>query len=72
MNHFSCEVMAKEKIKNLQAEGMQSQAFCKSALQNPEPLIGLVRNRYTPLLKAAIQVVGGVLLFLACILISSS
>jgi len=30
MNHFSYEVMGKERVKDLQGEGMRSQAFYRS------------------------------------------
>lgn len=30
MNHFSLDVMRKEKVRDLQAEGMQSQAYYRS------------------------------------------
>lgn len=35
MNHFSYEVMSKEKIQDMQAEGLRSQAFFKSGASKP-------------------------------------
>lgn len=40
MNHYSYDVMRKEKIRDLQAEGMQSQSFHRSGA----PRIGMVRG----------------------------
>ena len=40
MNHFSYEVMGKEKVKDLQGEGMRSQAFHRSGA----PKIVLLRG----------------------------
>lgn len=40
MNHFSYEVMGKEKIKDLQAEGLRSQAFHSSGA----PRLALLRG----------------------------
>ena len=40
MNHFSYEVMGKEKIKDLQGEGMRSQSFYRSGA----PKIALLRG----------------------------
>jgi hypothetical protein len=40
MNHFSYDVMRKEKIRDLQAEGMTSQAFHRSGA----PKLGLLRG----------------------------
>jgi hypothetical protein len=40
MNHFSYDVMRKEKIRNLQAEGMASQSFQRSGA----PKFGLLRG----------------------------
>jgi hypothetical protein len=46
MNHFSYELMAKEKIKDLQAEGMRSQAAGAAKLSLlpswPKLLLGLL------------------------------
>jgi hypothetical protein len=41
MNHFSYEVMGKEKVKNLQDEGMRSQAFHRFR----SPKLSLLRDR---------------------------
>jgi len=35
MNHYSYEVMGKEKVRDLQAEGMASQAFYRSGATKP-------------------------------------
>jgi len=35
MNHFSYDVMRKEKVRDLQAEGMASQAFYRSGATKP-------------------------------------
>ena len=40
MNHFSYDVMRKEKVHDLQKEGMTSQAFHRS----DAPRLGLLRN----------------------------
>ena len=40
MNHFSYDVMRKEKIRDLQAEGMTSQSFHRSGA----PKLGLLRG----------------------------
>ena len=40
MNHFSYEFMGKEKVKDLQGEGMRSQAFHRSGA----PKIALLRG----------------------------
>ena len=41
MNHFSLEVMGKEKVKDLQGEGMRSQAFHQSGVPRIPILSGL-------------------------------
>jgi hypothetical protein len=41
MNHFSYDVMRKEKIRDLQAEGMKSQAFHRSGAPKSSLLGGL-------------------------------
>ena len=41
MNYFSYEVMGKEKIKDLQGEGMRSQAFHRSGSPKPSLLRGV-------------------------------
>ena len=41
MNHFSYEVMGKEKVKDLQGEGMRSQAFHRSGAPKIAFLRGL-------------------------------
>lgn len=41
MNHFSYDVMRKEKIQDLQHEGMASQAFHRSGAPNPRRLSSL-------------------------------
>jgi hypothetical protein len=43
MNHFSYEMMGKEKVKDLQAEGMRSQAFYRSGAPKIALLRGLPR-----------------------------
>jgi hypothetical protein len=40
MNHFSYDVMRKEKIRDLQSEGMASQSFHRSGAPN----LGLLRG----------------------------
>jgi hypothetical protein len=41
MNHFSYDVMQKEKARHLQAEGMRSQAFYRSGASIRSPWRGL-------------------------------
>ena len=41
MNHFSYEVMGKEKVKDLKGEGMRSQAFHRSGAPKIASLGGL-------------------------------
>jgi hypothetical protein len=43
MNHFSYDVMRKEKIRDLQAEGMNSQSFHRSGASKFALLRGLPR-----------------------------
>jgi hypothetical protein len=46
MNHFSYEFMGKEKVMDLQGEGMRSQAFHRSGA----PKIALLRGLPKPIL----------------------
>jgi hypothetical protein len=55
MNHFSYDVMRKEKIRDLQAEGMASQAFYRSGASK----LGLLRG--LPKLIAILLSILGVL-----------
>ena len=41
MNHYSYQVMGKEKVKDLQREGMRSQAFHRSGALKIVPLSSL-------------------------------
>ena len=41
MNHFSYEVMGKERVKDLQGEGMRSQAFYRSGASSIDLLRGV-------------------------------
>jgi len=43
MNHFSYEMMAKEKVSDLQAEGMRDQAFYRSGASKIAALHGWPR-----------------------------
>ena len=43
MNHFSYDVMRKEKVRDLQKEGMRSQAFYRSGARKSDLLRGLPR-----------------------------
>jgi hypothetical protein len=43
MNHFSYDVMRKEKIRDLQAEGVASQSFHRSGAPKPGLVRGLPR-----------------------------
>jgi hypothetical protein len=47
MNHFSYEIMGKEKVKDLQEEGMRSQAFHRAGAPKPALLRGLPRLALT-------------------------
>jgi len=49
MNHFSYEVMGKEKVKDLQGEGMRSQAFQRSGAPKVALLRGLPKLLLTVL-----------------------
>ena len=53
MNHFSYDVMRKEKIRDLQAEGMTSQSFHRSGA----PKLGLLRG-LPKLILALLGIVG--------------
>ena len=55
MNHFSYEMFGKEKVKDLQDEGMRSQAVYRSGAPKIAPLRGL------PKLVVALMGVLGVL-----------
>ena len=55
MNHFSYEMMGKAKVKDLQAEGMRSQAFYRSGAPK------IARLRRLPKLILALMGVLGIL-----------
>jgi hypothetical protein len=48
MNHYSYEMMGKEKLKDLQGEGMRSQAFYSSGAQRIATVRALPRLALAP------------------------